>query len=100
MVFDRKECDYLIPILIALMIILVLIWFVGYFYRRDFFIGTDDHLRSMIEGEVMSVREARRLLEKNRTKPLAPTLVAFLTDYVNQNEDRIQSIEDQIGTSP
>lgn len=91
---DRKECEVLLPLLVALIIVLICIWAIGFFYRRDIFLTDNDHLRTMIEGEVVSVRAARRLLDK---KDVPAHLVPFVTQYVTKKEDNIETITRLIG---
>lgn len=92
MVLQVKECEVVVPILIALSILFFLIWLVKSLYNHHVFITVNDQLRSIIEGEIAAILTARRLLESGPR----PELNAFLTNYIDQGETRILQLQHQI----
>lgn len=86
------EYDLIFPILLALLIVLVLIIIVGSLYRRNVFITDEDLIRSMIEGEIMTLRASLRLKDKTTN----PEIQSLAISTITNTEENIRHLRNYI----
>lgn len=84
------EYNLILPILVALLVVLVLIIIIGTLYRRNVFITDKDFIRSMIEGEIMTLRASLKLKETT-TNPELRNLAETSITSAEENIRRLRN---------
>lgn len=84
--------DFILPVLLSLLVVLILIVIIGSLYRRNVFLTDEDLIRSMIEGEIMTLKASLRLKDKTTN----PETKALATATIENTENNIRYFRNYI----